>query len=496
MYNWIETTFNVSQGLAQGLALIISLAVVLVLFGLFVFIIKRLMGANAPQNRGRQPRIAIMDSTTVDTRRRLLLVRRDNVEHLILVGGPSDVVVEQNIIRHTPLASGQLRTGAFAGHTQGSTASKPHLAPGPEIPPTPEDNDITQHTSGTAPAQAAPPANTTISITAKKQEISVAPKAPIEAKQVQQPRFASPPTPPKPIEQNLQPSAAPIQSSPDPKKYSKPNPATSLVRAAAKNGLAPKPQTPANQQESSKSPVSSENDEPSKTPEFKTAAAASEMAPVSSLPSKTGTAFRSLSKSFSPKERPSYGGQKISPPASGPAARAKTVLSKPVDAEAVASPEQPSGNGEQEQSVSKHPVSTASKDSTPSTQNETPVEPTTTTTPVANPSAENTTPPESNLEAALKESIAENRLTKEGTSDTTKASEEKAEVAVAEKASGAQTENKKTLSQMETAPNAPQEPADTLAKQGSDEPHGLGDRNPIEEEMAKILDEVGGQPKQ
>lgn len=25
---------------------------------------------------------------------------------------------------------------------------------------------------------------------------------------------------------------------------------------------------------------------------------------------------------------------------------------------------------------------------------------------------------------------------------------------------------------------------------------GLGDRNPIEDEMAKILDELGGQPKQ
>lgn len=81
----------------------------LLLFGLFIFILKRLMGASAPQSRNRQPRIAIMDSASVDARRRLLLIRRDNIEHLILVGGPSDVVVEQNIVRNTPLA--QARPG-------------------------------------------------------------------------------------------------------------------------------------------------------------------------------------------------------------------------------------------------------------------------------------------------------------------------------------------------------------------------------------------------
>jgi hypothetical protein len=33
----------------------------------------------------------------VDARRRLVLVRRDDVEHLILIGGPTDVVVERDI---------------------------------------------------------------------------------------------------------------------------------------------------------------------------------------------------------------------------------------------------------------------------------------------------------------------------------------------------------------------------------------------------------------
>jgi flagellar protein FliO/FliZ len=52
--------------------------------------------------RGRQPRLAVIEYTTVDARRRLLLVRRDNVEHLVMIGGPSDVVVESNIVRAVP----------------------------------------------------------------------------------------------------------------------------------------------------------------------------------------------------------------------------------------------------------------------------------------------------------------------------------------------------------------------------------------------------------
>src|SRR5262249_46846828 len=47
------------------------------------------------------PRPAVIDQATVDSRRRLVLIRRDNVEHLLIIGGPSDVVVEQNILRAT-----------------------------------------------------------------------------------------------------------------------------------------------------------------------------------------------------------------------------------------------------------------------------------------------------------------------------------------------------------------------------------------------------------
>ena len=47
----------------------------------------------------RMPRLAVIDAAAVDGRRRLVLVRRDNVEHLLMIGGPADLVVEPNIVR-------------------------------------------------------------------------------------------------------------------------------------------------------------------------------------------------------------------------------------------------------------------------------------------------------------------------------------------------------------------------------------------------------------
>jgi flagellar protein FliO/FliZ len=43
------------------------------------------------------PRIYVIEQANVDGRRRLLLIRRDDVEHLIMTGGPVDVVIETNI---------------------------------------------------------------------------------------------------------------------------------------------------------------------------------------------------------------------------------------------------------------------------------------------------------------------------------------------------------------------------------------------------------------
>lgn len=42
-------------------------------------------------------RLEVIDHASIDSRRKLILIRRDDVEHLLLTGGPVDVVVETGI---------------------------------------------------------------------------------------------------------------------------------------------------------------------------------------------------------------------------------------------------------------------------------------------------------------------------------------------------------------------------------------------------------------
>src|SRR5688500_13974096 len=42
-------------------------------------------------------RIDIVEQAFVDAKRKLILVRRDDVEHLVMTGGPVDIVIESGI---------------------------------------------------------------------------------------------------------------------------------------------------------------------------------------------------------------------------------------------------------------------------------------------------------------------------------------------------------------------------------------------------------------
>jgi flagellar protein FliO/FliZ len=44
-----------------------------------------------------EKRLDVVEQWSLDARRRLVLIRRDNVEHLIMTGGPVDVVIETGI---------------------------------------------------------------------------------------------------------------------------------------------------------------------------------------------------------------------------------------------------------------------------------------------------------------------------------------------------------------------------------------------------------------
>ena len=79
---------------------VIAFVVVLLLIGAATWLVRR-FGATRldAAARSRQPRLAVVDAAAVDGRRKLVIIRRDNVEHLLMIGGPSDVVVETNIVR-------------------------------------------------------------------------------------------------------------------------------------------------------------------------------------------------------------------------------------------------------------------------------------------------------------------------------------------------------------------------------------------------------------
>lgn len=44
-----------------------------------------------------EPRLGVMEQASIDSKRKLVLIRRDDVEHLIMTGGPVDVVIETGI---------------------------------------------------------------------------------------------------------------------------------------------------------------------------------------------------------------------------------------------------------------------------------------------------------------------------------------------------------------------------------------------------------------
>ena len=82
----------------------VAFAIILVLLLLLAYILRLITRRTSRPvvgggGRGRQPRLGIVEVFDVDRQRQLLLMRRDNVEHLVMIGGPNDVLVESAIVR-------------------------------------------------------------------------------------------------------------------------------------------------------------------------------------------------------------------------------------------------------------------------------------------------------------------------------------------------------------------------------------------------------------
>ena len=82
------------EALQPYLTLIYAAGAILLLL-LVLIVLLRIFGSSVKGRRGS--RLGISEYYEIDKSRRLVLVRRDDMEHLVLIGGNQDLVIESDI---------------------------------------------------------------------------------------------------------------------------------------------------------------------------------------------------------------------------------------------------------------------------------------------------------------------------------------------------------------------------------------------------------------
>lgn len=113
MRQTLQSLFGLDLTTAQKV--IVASVVILVLLALLGLFVRQIQGGRLRLRgqgggRTRQPRLGVVDTHDLDRQRQLVLIRRDNVEHLVMIGGASDVVVETNIVRSGARAAMPIQT--------------------------------------------------------------------------------------------------------------------------------------------------------------------------------------------------------------------------------------------------------------------------------------------------------------------------------------------------------------------------------------------------
>ncbi|MBZ9897237.1 MULTISPECIES: flagellar biosynthetic protein FliO [unclassified Mesorhizobium] len=146
MLQWLDSVAG--PGYVAALLWTFAALVLLVIVLIIVKLVRNLtFGTFVAGGRNRKTRLAVMDATAVDSHRRLVLVRRDDIEHLLLIGGPTDVVVERDIRLSAPRRPALTGDG---GSQQPVAVAKPRA---PQPTPAPA-----RQAPAPQPVSAAPPA--------------------------------------------------------------------------------------------------------------------------------------------------------------------------------------------------------------------------------------------------------------------------------------------------------------------------------------------------
>jgi flagellar protein FliO/FliZ len=159
---------------ARYVAWLITAVALIILALLLWWLIRKALGdrinmSDRADRRGRPPRLGVTESFNIGPQgRRLVMVRRDNVEHLIMIGGPNDVVIETNVIRGERPSVGRAD----------SRLSEPDLPLAP-LPPVPEPQPVLKVAAASAlAAPAAPFAAPEVKAAPEFKAAPVAPPAP------------------------------------------------------------------------------------------------------------------------------------------------------------------------------------------------------------------------------------------------------------------------------------------------------------------------------
>jgi flagellar protein FliO/FliZ len=89
-----------------------------------------------------EPRVEVVEYASLDGKRKLVLIRRDDVEHLIMTGGPVDVVIETGIGEAPKRAAEPLARPATTVFTRPPRAFGAATPSPPSLPETEDAADL------------------------------------------------------------------------------------------------------------------------------------------------------------------------------------------------------------------------------------------------------------------------------------------------------------------------------------------------------------------
>ncbi len=111
------------MGLDQYIQFVLALAFVIALIVLVAWVMRRIGFGGMTATSGRQRRLGVVEVLPLDGKRRLVLVRRDDREHLLLLSAFGDQVVDQ------------APRGGFQGALAEASAPPSALPPSAALPP-------------------------------------------------------------------------------------------------------------------------------------------------------------------------------------------------------------------------------------------------------------------------------------------------------------------------------------------------------------------------